>query len=49
MSALAHDKKSVGGHIQWVLLKRLGRAVLVDNREIAPRLIRASLRAALSL
>ena len=47
MSALAHDKKSVGGHLQWVLLKRLGRAVLVDNREIAPRLIRASLRAAL--
>jgi 3-dehydroquinate synthase len=47
LSALAHDKKSIGGHIQWVLLERLGRAVLVDNREIAPRLIRASLRAAL--
>jgi 3-dehydroquinate synthase len=46
-SALAHDKKSVGGRIQWVLLKRLGRAVLVDHREIAPRLMRASLRAAL--
>jgi 3-dehydroquinate synthase len=47
MSALAHDKKSVGGHIRWVLLERLGRAVLVDDREIAPRLIRASLRTAL--
>jgi 3-dehydroquinate synthase len=47
MNALAHDKKSVGGHIQWVLLERLGRAALVDDREIAPRLIRASLRAAL--
>jgi 3-dehydroquinate synthase len=40
---LALDKKSVGGHIRWVLLERLGRARLVDEREIAPQLIRASL------
>ena len=44
MSALGRDKKSVGGHIQWVLLQRLGRAALVDGRDIAPRLLRASLR-----
>jgi 3-dehydroquinate synthase len=47
-SALAHDKKSVGGHLKWVLLERLGRAAIVDGREIAPRVLRASLRAALN-
>jgi hypothetical protein len=30
------------------LLERLGRAIILDEREIAPRLLRASLRAALS-
>jgi 3-dehydroquinate synthase len=45
--AIARDKKSVGGHVQWVLLERLGRAVLVDEREIAPPVLRASLRATL--
>lgn len=40
---LARDKKSVGGHVRWVLLERLGRARLVDEREITPQLIRASL------
>lgn len=40
---LARDKKSVGGRVQWVLLERLGRARLVDEREIAPQLLRASL------
>lgn len=44
---LARDKKAVGGHVQWVLLKSLGRAALVDEREIAPQLLRASLRASL--
>jgi 3-dehydroquinate synthase len=48
LSALAHDKKSTGGHVKWVLLERLGRARIVDEREIPPRLLRASLRAALS-
>lgn len=44
---LARDKKSVGGHVQWILLKSLGHAVLVDEREIAPKLLSASLRAVL--
>jgi 3-dehydroquinate synthase len=44
---LAHDKKRVGGHLKWILLERLGRATIVDEREIAPRLLSASLRAAL--
>jgi 3-dehydroquinate synthase len=44
---LARDKKSVGGHLKWVLLERLGRARIVDGREIGQRLLRASLRAGL--
>jgi 3-dehydroquinate synthase len=44
---LAHDKKRVGGRLKWILLERLGRARIVDEREIAPRLLSASLRAAL--
>lgn len=47
ISALASDKKSVGGTIKWVLLERLGHARVVDGREINARLLRASLRAAL--
>jgi 3-dehydroquinate synthase len=45
---IAHDKKSTGGHVKWVLLERLGRASIVDEREIAPRLLSASLSAAFS-
>lgn len=47
LGTLARDKKSVGGQIKWILLERLGRACIVDGREIAPRLLRASIRAAL--
>jgi 3-dehydroquinate synthase len=47
MNALGRDKKSIGGHIQWVLLERLGRARIVDGHEVTPRVLRSSLRAAL--
>ena len=47
IASLARDKKRVGGSLKWVLLERLGRAAIVDGREIAPRLVRASLRAVL--
>lgn len=47
MSALTRDKKIVGGHIQWILLERLGRARIVDGHDIAPRMLRDSLRNAL--
>ena len=47
LNALAGDKKSVGGHVQWVLLERIGRARIVSGREIPPKILRASLRAAL--
>ena len=48
LSRLAHDKKSIGGHVKWVLLERMGRARIVDGREIGQRLLRASLRMGLS-
>lgn len=45
--AMKHDKKSVGGHIKWVLLERIGRARIVDGGEITGQLLRSSLRAGL--
>ncbi|MGH9903659.1 MAG: 3-dehydroquinate synthase, partial [Pyrinomonadaceae bacterium] len=47
IDAIRTDKKSVGGHVQWVLLKRLGKARVIGGKEIAPRTVRAALRAAL--
>ena len=45
--ALAHDKKRTGGSIKWVLLERIGRAALVDGREVPQKILRDSLRAVL--
>ena len=45
--AMANDKKSVGGATKWVLLERVGRARIVDGREISARVLRASLRSGL--
>jgi 3-dehydroquinate synthase len=47
LGALAADKKSVGGEVQWVLLEGIGRPRIVAGREIPLRVLRASLRAAL--
>ncbi|HYO63629.1 MAG TPA: 3-dehydroquinate synthase family protein [Pyrinomonadaceae bacterium] len=47
IAALGSDKKAVAGSVRWVLLEQLGRARIVDGREVAPRVVRASLRAAL--
>jgi 3-dehydroquinate synthase len=44
MTSLQSDKKSVGGRIQWVLLERIGRARIVDGKEITPRLLRDAMR-----
>lgn len=46
-NAIVLDKKSAGGHIQWVLLERIGRAQIVDGKVISQRLVRQSLHAAL--
>ncbi|MCA1635136.1 MAG: 3-dehydroquinate synthase [Acidobacteria bacterium] len=45
--ALRNDKKSVGGRIRWVLLESLGRARVVDGRDVSERAVRTSIRAAL--
>ncbi len=45
--AMANDKKSVAGDTKWVLLERVGRARIVDGREISARVLSASLRSGL--
>lgn len=45
--ALRKDKKAIGGSVRWVLLEGLGRARIVDGREVPGRVVRASIRAAL--
>ena len=45
--ALRSDKKAVGGSVRWVLLEGLGRARIVDGREVPARVVRDSIRAAL--
>jgi 3-dehydroquinate synthase len=48
MRALKHDKKSVGGQINWVLLEGIGRPKIVEGRLISAKSLRLSLRAGLS-
>jgi 3-dehydroquinate synthase len=45
--ALHHDKKSVGGQINWVLLEKVGLPKIVDGGLISARTLRLSLRAGL--
>ena len=44
VSAIAKDKKRTAGQVQWVLLKRIGRARIVDGKEISQTLLRKSVR-----
>ena len=44
ISALTHDKKSVGGQINWVLLEGIGRPRIVEGRLINAKSLRRSLR-----
>jgi 3-dehydroquinate synthase len=46
--AFRKDKKAVGGSVRWVLLEGLGRARVVDGREVPARVVLASIRAALA-
>jgi 3-dehydroquinate synthase len=46
--ALKHDKKSVDGQINWVLLEGIGRPKIVEGRLISAKSLRLSLRAGLS-
>lgn len=47
IGALQHDKKSVDGKINWVLLEGVGRPKIVDGRLISAKSLRLSLRAGL--
>ena len=47
VDAIAHDKKRAKGHVQWVLLERIGRPRIVSGKEISPLLLRNSVREAL--
>jgi 3-dehydroquinate synthase len=46
--ALRKDKKAVAGSVRWVLIEGLGRARVVDGREVPGRVVLASIRAALA-
>ncbi|HWS90592.1 MAG TPA: 3-dehydroquinate synthase [Pyrinomonadaceae bacterium] len=46
--ALRKDKKAVGGSVRWVLIEGLGRARVVDGREVPGRVVLAAIRAALA-
>jgi len=43
IGAMKGDKKSVKGHVQWVLLEAIGKARIVDGREISTRVLRRAL------
>jgi 3-dehydroquinate synthase len=45
--ALKHDKKSVGGQVNWVLLEGIGRPRIVEGRLISAKALRLSLRTGL--
>jgi 3-dehydroquinate synthase len=47
MRALKHDKKSVAGQINWVLLEGVGRPKIVEGRFISAKSLRLSLRVGL--
>jgi 3-dehydroquinate synthase len=48
IGALKHDKKSVGGQINWVLLEGIGRPRIVEGRLISVKCLRLALRTGLS-
>jgi 3-dehydroquinate synthase len=47
ISALKHDKKSVDGQINWVLLEGVGLPKIVEGKFISAKPLRLSLRAGL--
>ena len=47
IAAIAQDKKRTAGHVQWVLLEKIGQPRIVDGKEIRAALLRKSIGAAL--
>ena len=48
IGSLQHDKKSVGGEINWVLLEDIGLPKIVPGKLISAKLLRLSLKAGLT-
>lgn len=48
-AAIARDKKSVGGHLQWVLLERIGQPRMVDSKAISALVLKQSLQSVLRI
>jgi 3-dehydroquinate synthase len=44
IDAIGQDKKRIAGHVQWVLLERIGHPHIVDGKEISLGLLRKSVR-----
>lgn len=42
--AFAFDKKTVGKSLQWILLKRIGEPVIIENRDISTSIIEETLK-----
>ncbi len=46
LSAISHDKKSVGGEVQWILIERIGKPIVVKavNEEVIRRSLKSTLK-----
>jgi 3-dehydroquinate synthase len=44
LAAMKGDKKSVAGQVKWILLEKMGKARIVDGREIDSRILKNALR-----
>ena len=44
LQTFAFDKKTIGGSLQWILLKKIGEALIVDNKDIPQRIIYETLK-----
>jgi len=49
IGAMKGDKKSVKGHLKWVLLEEIGKARIIDGREIGARVLRRALHDGLQI
>lgn len=49
VEAIKFDKKSVGGSLQWILLEKIGKPVIVSDTEIPVSILRKSLEKTLKI
>ena len=48
LDAFKHDKKNIADSLEWVLLKGIGKPVIVSDREIPQKILSDSIREFLS-